>query len=135
MTTGQIELEAIAERLTQVEREIADIKQGSGSRQTDSEPWYLKHAGRSVKGSDMVSEHSMTVAQRAKSIYFGRLQSQLMAEHPDEYVAIEPDSGDFFVAHSFSDAVRHARTAHPDRISFVIRIGHEAAIHIGAATT
>jgi hypothetical protein len=46
MTTGQIELAAIAERLTQVEREIADIKQGSGSRQMDSEPWYLKHAGR-----------------------------------------------------------------------------------------
>jgi hypothetical protein len=83
----------------------------------------------------MVSEHSMTVAQRAKSIYLGRLQSQLLAEHPDEYVAIEPDSGDYFLAHSFSDAVRNARTAHPDRISFVIRIGHEAAIHIGAATT
>jgi hypothetical protein len=46
MTTGQIELEAIAERLTEVEREIADLKQGLGSRQTDSEPWYLKHAGR-----------------------------------------------------------------------------------------
>jgi hypothetical protein len=83
----------------------------------------------------MVSEHSMTVAQRAKSIYFGRLQSHLMAEHSNEYVAIEPDSGDFFVAHSFSDAVRNARAAHPNRISFVIRIGHEAAIHIGATTT
>jgi hypothetical protein len=29
-------LESIAERLTEVEREIADIKQGLGSRQTDS---------------------------------------------------------------------------------------------------
>ncbi len=58
-----------------------------------------------------------------------------MAEHPNEYVAIEPDSGDFFLAYSFSDAVRNARETHPNRISFVIRIGHEAAIHVGATTT
>ena len=83
----------------------------------------------------MLSERSRTVAQRAKKIYVDCLQWRLMAEHPDEYVAIEPDSGDFFVAGSFGQAVRDARTAHPDRISFVIRIGHDAAIHIGAATT
>jgi hypothetical protein len=83
----------------------------------------------------MLSEHSRTVAHRAKRIYVDCLQLQLMAEHPNEYVAIEPDSGDFFVADSFGKAVRDARTAHPDRISFVIRIGHDAAIHIGAATT
>ncbi|MCY2990277.1 MAG: hypothetical protein NTY19_20735 [Planctomycetota bacterium] len=83
----------------------------------------------------MVSERSRTVAQRAKKIYADGLQLRLMEEHPNEYVAIEPDSGDFFVADSFGQAVRDARTAHPDRISFVIRIGHDAALHIGAATT
>ena len=83
----------------------------------------------------MVSERSRTVAQRAKQIYVDCLQLRLTAEHPNEYVAIEPDSRDFFVADSFGQAVRDARTAHPDRISFVIRIGHDAAIHIGAATT
>ncbi len=83
----------------------------------------------------MASEHSRIVAQRAKRIYADCLQSRLATEHPNEYVAIEPDSGEFFVAGSFAQAVRDARTAHPDRISFVIRIGHQAAVHIGAATT
>jgi hypothetical protein len=83
----------------------------------------------------MVSEHSRDVVQRAKKIYVDCLRLRLTAEHPDEYVAIEPDSGDFFVADFFGQAVRNARTAHPDRISFVIRIGHDAAIHLGAATT
>jgi len=83
----------------------------------------------------MLSECTRTVAQRSKRIYVDCLQLRLTAEHPNEYVAIEPDSGDFFVAGSFGQAVRDARTAHPDRISFVIRIGHDAAIHIGAATT
>ena len=83
----------------------------------------------------MVSERSRAVAQRARQIYADCLQVRLMAEHPNDYVAIEPDSGDFFVADSFGQAVRDARSVHPDRISFVIRIGHDAAIHIGAATT
>ena len=83
----------------------------------------------------MVSARTRTVARRAKEIYDDRLQSRLLADHPDQYVAIEPESGDYFVAGSFGEAVREARTAHPDRISFVIRIGHDAAIHLGAATT
>ena len=79
----------------------------------------------------MISEHTKIVAQRAKAVYSERLQSKLEAEHLDKYVAIEPDSGDYFVADSFSDAVAQSRAAHPDRISFVIWIGHEAAIHLG----
>ena len=79
-------------------------------------------------------ERSRTVAQRAKKIYVDCLQLRLSAEHPNKYVAIEPDSGDFFVADSLGPAVRDARSGHPDRISLVIRIGHDAAIHMGAAT-
>ena len=54
---------------------------------------------------------------------------QLEAEHPNQFVAIEPTSGEHFLADSFSNAVSASRSAHPDRIAFVIRIGHEAAIH------
>lgn len=79
----------------------------------------------------MISEHSQSVANRAKAIYAEKLQSQLELEHPNQFVAIEPESEEYFVAESFSKAVAAARTAHRDRISFVIRIGHEAALHIG----
>ena len=79
----------------------------------------------------MISKHSKTVAERAKTIYAERMQRELEAEHRDRYVAIEPDSGDYFLADSFSDAVAESRAAHPDRIAFVIWIGHDAAIHIG----
>lgn len=79
----------------------------------------------------MISEHSRSVAERAKATYVERLQHKLEAEHLDRYVAIEPDSNDHFVGDSFSDAVAKSRSAYPDRISFVIWIGHEAAIHIG----
>jgi len=83
----------------------------------------------------MTSKQTHRVAERAKKIYADRLQTQLEAEHPDRYVAIEPDSGDFFLADSFGEAVRAARDAHPNRISFVIRIGHEPTVHLGGATS
>jgi hypothetical protein len=79
----------------------------------------------------MISDHSKSVAEMAKRIYAERLRSQLEAEHLNRFVAIEPESGDHFIADSFSQAVANARKAHPDRISFVIRVGHKAAIHIG----
>ncbi len=81
----------------------------------------------------MVSQETASLASRAKEIYSSRLQAQLEATETDRYVAIEPDSEAFFVADSFSDAVAAARAAHPDKLSFVIRVGHAAALHIGGA--
>ena len=78
-----------------------------------------------------VSDHTKSVADRAKTIYAEQLRTQLESDELNRYVAIEPESQEHFVADSFSKAVEAARAAHPDRISFVIHIGHEAAIHIG----
>ena len=83
----------------------------------------------------MASEHSQRVAERAKAIYSEQLRCELEAKHPHRFVAIEPDSGDHFLADSYSQAVAIARSIYPDRISFVIRIGHETAIHIGGIAT
>lgn len=82
----------------------------------------------------MISEQSKSVADRAKAIYAKQLRNKLEASHPGQFVAIEPDSGDFFLADSFSQAVALARAAYAERISFVIHIGHDAAIHLGGIT-
>ena len=79
----------------------------------------------------MISAESKAVAEKAREIYATRLQSQLEATQMNKFVAIEPDSGEYFVADSFSLAVAEARKAYPDRLSFVVRVGHKAAIHIG----
>ena len=79
----------------------------------------------------MISEASKHIAEQARAIYRDRLQRELEGGHANRFVAIEPQSGDHFIADSFGDAVSAARLAHPDRIAFVIRIGHEAAIHLG----
>lgn len=82
----------------------------------------------------MVSAETRSVIDRAKRIYAERLQSELEPEHRDRFVAIEPESGDYFLADTLDGAVNAAIEKHPDRITHVIRIGHRAAIHIGVLT-
>lgn len=77
----------------------------------------------------------VSVADTARQFYESTLRTWLEVEHPDEFVAIEPESGEYFVAGEFVDASLAAKRAYPDRKSFVIRIGQEAALHIGAASS
>jgi len=79
----------------------------------------------------MVSAETKAVIDRAKLIYAKKLQGDLEAEHRDRFVAIEPDSGEYFLGDTFDEAVKSARTKYPTRLSHTIRIGHRAAFHIG----
>jgi len=78
----------------------------------------------------MVSNEARTVIQRAKQLYEQYRQS-LEVEHRNRFVAIEPESGEYFLGDSFDDAVQAARSQHPSRLSHTIHIGHDAAFHIG----
>jgi len=75
----------------------------------------------------------MSVANDAKEVY-QTLKDRLEADHLDEFVAIEPKSKSHFLGKTFIEAAMAAKEAFPDRKSFVIRIGREAAFHIGAST-
>jgi hypothetical protein len=79
----------------------------------------------------MASAQTQSVAERAKCIYDERLRAALEAGHPGRFVAIEPDSGEYFVADTLDAAVRAARTKYPARLSHVVRVGHAAALHLG----
>ena len=79
----------------------------------------------------MVSAETKSVIARAKEIYEQRLKSSLESSHRDQYVAIEPDSGDYFIGETFDEAVKLARSTHTSKLSHTIRIGHAAAFHIG----
>ena len=76
----------------------------------------------------------MSVAMQAKAVYQADLRNRLEVENHGDFVAIEPESREFFVAPTFIEAAMAAKSAHPTKKSFVLRVGHEAAVHIGAAT-
>jgi hypothetical protein len=79
----------------------------------------------------MVSAETKSIIQRAKQIYADQLQSELEGRHMDRFVAIEPESGEYFLGDTFDEAVKAARTKYPSRLSHTIRIGHRAAFHLG----
>lgn len=81
----------------------------------------------------MVSVETKSVIDRAKRIYADRLQAELESQHRDRFVAIEPESGEYFLGDTFDEAVKSAWTKYPSRLSHTIRIGHRAAFHIGVA--
>ncbi len=58
------------------------------------------------------------------AIYEQRLRTRLEATNLDDFVAIEPESGDFFLGKTLSEALEAARAAHPARLPFVVRVGH-----------
>lgn len=72
----------------------------------------------------MVSAHTKTVIAKAKALYAERLRDLLEPQHLDRFVAIEPESGDYFLVDTLDAAVDLARAAYPTRITHVIRIGH-----------
>lgn len=69
--------------------------------------------------------------RRAEAVYADRLRPVLEPEHIDEFVAIEPESGDYFLGKTLSEAAAAARKSYPDRLTHVIRVGHRAAVHFG----
>ena len=69
--------------------------------------------------------------RRAEELYAGKLRSVLEPEHIDELVVIEPESGDYFLGKTLSEATRAARKSHPDRLTHAMRVGHRAALHFG----
>ena len=79
----------------------------------------------------MVSAETRGVIDRAKRIYAEQLQAALEPQQRHRFVAIEPESGEYFVADTFDEAVKLARAKHPSRLSYTLRIGHHAAFHLG----
>lgn len=74
---------------------------------------------------------AMSIAEQAKRIYELRWKAELEANHRGQFVAIEPVSESYFLAADFIGAAMAAKSAFPDRTSFVLRIGHAAAFQIG----
>ncbi len=57
----------------------------------------------------MLSADGKSVINRAKQTYADQLQKDLESQHMDRFIAIEPDSGDYFLG----DTTQHNRLYRP----------------------
>jgi len=90
----------------------------------------LRERTSGQKESDMLVSERRSLVSKAKVLYES-MRLRLEREFGGQFVAIEPESQEFFIGQSFDSAVTAARQAHPNRVSHTIRIGHQAAFHIG----
>ncbi len=82
-------------------------------------------------GDEIVSQNTENVSREAKRIYEDKLRASLEESHMNEFVAIEPTSGEYFLGRTLSEAISASRQKYPDRLAHALRVGHKAAIHFG----
>jgi hypothetical protein len=85
-----------------------------------------QHEGMTMSNPD-VDEF----VRKAEELYATKLKTVLESEHLNEYVAIDPETGDYFLGRTLGEATRAARKSHPDRLTHAMRVGHTAALHFG----
>lgn len=68
---------------------------------------------------------------KGQQVYDQRLKATLEPHHAGRFVAIEPDSGRYFLGDTGIAALRSARAEIPGKLFYLVRIGHRAAYNIG----
>jgi hypothetical protein len=67
------------------------------------------------------------LVESGQRFYDEHLRDRLEPEHAGRYVAIEPNSGRYFLADTGTEALLEARQALPEGLFYLARVGHSAA--------
>ena len=81
----------------------------------------------------MQMRHSSELSERSEQLYNEKLKGLLEPGHRGQFIAIEPESGDYYLGRSMIEVFQAAHKAHPERPAFVMRIGFPAAVEFGYA--
>lgn len=73
------------------------------------------------------------VIARGQRIYDEELRNELEREHFGRFVAIEPESGRYFLGETSAEAAGAAHDAMPENRFYLARIGYRAAHTIGTS--
>lgn len=84
-----------------------------------------------IKATEVVGMPKDTVDKgfmdRCRAIY-QQLLPQLMADHRGEVIAIEPESGDYFLGENLDSASEKAMVQYPDRLFGFFRVDESPAV-------
>lgn len=71
------------------------------------------------------------LAERGQRLYDEHLKMQLEPEHKGRFVAVEPDSGKYFLGDTGTAALVAASTALPEKKFYLLRIGYAVTHRVG----
>ncbi|MEK6288334.1 MAG: hypothetical protein AABO57_21670 [Acidobacteriota bacterium] len=87
--------------------------------------------GGSMSGALVQDATQDDLVDKGQQFYDRQLKAVLEPDHAGRFVAIEPDSGRYFLADTGRAALRAARAEVPGKLFYLVRIGHRAAYRIG----
>lgn len=76
----------------------------------------------------MDRDNNKELARKAREIYHERLKSVLEASFYGQFVAIEIDSGDYFLGSSPLEAIKKGKQRYPNKVFHVMKVGFKAAL-------
>jgi len=89
--------------------------------------------------SSLLKTHPETrsdgLVERGQATYRQQLASVLEPLHMGEFVAVEPDSGQYFLGRTASAALVAAHAAIPNKLFYLTRVGRETAHTVGGHAT
>lgn len=71
------------------------------------------------------------LAERGQRLYDEHFKAQLEPEHNGRFCAIEPDSGQYFLGNTGTEAMMAAQAVLPDKKIYLLRIGHSVTHQVG----
>ncbi len=76
----------------------------------------------------LLHSRSKTIARKGEGIYHARLKKLLEPKYHGWYVAIEVESGDYFLGQTTVEALEKAEKEHPAKKFYIIKVGFPAAV-------
>lgn len=80
-----------------------------------------------MKDEFIVAPNLEGFGEKAEEIYERKLKKKLEPNYKGKMIAIEVDSGKYFVGEDLVDARRKAKLVFPDKIFYFMRVGHKTA--------
>lgn len=74
----------------------------------------------------MKNGHALAFDRKAEAIYRTKLKPKLEGKYKGRIVAIDVESGDYFVGRTVLEAIEKGREKHPGKIFYAVRIGYPA---------
>ena len=75
------------------------------------------------------------LVERGQNTYRRALASILEPSHLGEFVAVEPDSGRYFLGNTATAALVAAHSQFPNKLFYLTRVGRETAHSVGGHAT
>jgi tricorn protease-like protein len=80
-----------------------------------------RQGGSSMESRVKVIDKEL-IARKSEEIY-QKIKREMEANHKGEFLAIDPESGNYYLAKTSLEAILNGRKEHPNTVFYIIRIG------------